>query len=354
MQSYLKDLYYNLDNPESYSSINKVFRAGKTKFPKLKKKDVELWFQKQPTATMHKRVRFKFPRNKTIVMSLGDQIQVDLCDMRNIAKYNNDYNYLLTGIDCFDRTGFGEKVKNKSGKEITRALKIIFKKRAFHRMQTDKGREFLNSNVKQLLKDSNTELWISENDDVKAALVERFNRTLKDRMYKYFTANNTKRWIDMMPRLVDGYNNSYHRTIKMRPVNVKNQHQNTIRRILYPPDIPTKAFQLNIGDLVRISKARKSFRKGYLPNWSTELFKIISRFSRTRPVYEIEDLNGTKIKGTFYTEELVKTEMPDEFLIEKIIRKKRERNGQTKYLVKWTGYDSSFNSWIDDSQIRNL
>ena len=106
--------------------------------------------------------------------------------------------------------------------------------------------------------------------------------------------------------------------------------------------------------MVRISKARKSFRKGYLPNWSTELFKIISRFSRTRPVYEIEDLNGTKIKGTFYTEELVKTEMPDEFLIEKIIRKKRERNGQTKYLVKWTGYDSSFNSWIDDSQIRNL
>ena len=85
-----------------------MFLAGKKRFPKLKKKDVELWFQKQPTATIHKRVRFKFPRNKTIVMSLGDQIQVDLCDMRNIAKHNNDYNYLLTGIDCFGWFRFGK------------------------------------------------------------------------------------------------------------------------------------------------------------------------------------------------------------------------------------------------------
>ena len=149
VDNYLKDLYYNLDNPESYSSIRKVFLAGKKRFPKLKKKDVELWFQKQPTATMHKRVRFKFPRNKTIVMSLGDQIQVDLCDMRNIAKHNDDYNYLLTGIDCFGRFGFGEKVKNKSGKEISKALKLIFQKQAFRRMQTDKGKEFLNADVKK-------------------------------------------------------------------------------------------------------------------------------------------------------------------------------------------------------------
>ena len=90
-------------------------------------------------------------------MPLGDQIQVDLCDMRNIAKANDNYNYLLTGIDCFGRMGYGEKVKNKSGKEIVKALRNVFKKQAFRRLQTDKGREFLNSNVKKLLKDSDTE-----------------------------------------------------------------------------------------------------------------------------------------------------------------------------------------------------
>ena len=135
---------------------------------------------------------------------------------------------------------------------------------------------------------------------------------------------------------------------------MRKQDQIDIRRILYPPTIKRKVFKLNIGDLVRISKARKSFRKGYLPSWSTELFKIISRFARNRPVYEIEDLHGEMVKGKFYAEELVKTEMPDEFLIEKIIRKKRERNGRNMYLVKWIGYDSSFNSWVEESQIRKL
>ena len=274
VENYLKDLYYNLDNPESYSSVNKIFQAGKKKFPKLRKKAVKLWFQKQPTATLHKPVRYKFARNKTIVMGLGTQIQVDLCDMRNIVQYNDDYNYILTGIDCFSRRGFAEKVKNKSGREIVKCLKLIFEKCSFRRMQTDKGREFLNSSVKQLLKDTNTELWISENDDVKAALVERFNRTLKDKMYKYFTANNTKRWIDILDKLVNNYNNTVHSSIKKKPIEVEKQDVISLGIILYPP-AKTKSFELDIGDLVRISKAKKAFRKGYLASWSTELFKII-------------------------------------------------------------------------------
>ena len=353
VENYLKDLYYNLDNPESYSSVNKIFQAGKKKFPKLTKKAVKLWFQKQPTATLHRPVRYKFARNKTIVTGLGIQIQVDLCDMRNIAQYNDDYNYILTGIDCFGRRGFAEKVKNKSGREIVKCLEHIFKKSSFRRLQTDKGREFLNSDVKKLLKDTNTELWISENDDVKAALVERFNRTLKDKMYKYFTANNTKKWIDILDKLVDNYNNTVHSSIKKKPIEVIKQDAISIGRILYPP-AKKRPFKLDIGDLVRISEAKKAFRKGYLASWSTELFKIISKFDRTNPVYEIADLNGNKVKGKFYTEELVKTEMPDDFQIEKIIRKKRERNGKTKYLVKWIGYDSSFNSWVEENQIRHL
>jgi len=353
VEKYLKDLYYNLNSPESYTSIGKIFRAAKKKFPNLKKSTVKLWFQKQPIATLHRQARYKFSRNKTIVVGLGRQIQVDLCDMRNIAEYNDGYNYILTGIDCFGRRGFAEKVKNKTGKEIVKCLKLIFDKYPFDRLQTDKGTEFLNANVKKLLKDTDTALWISENDDVKAALVERFNRTLKDRMYKYFTANNTKRWIDVLRKLVANYNNTVHRSIKMKPNDVKKQDVIHIARLLYPPS-QTKPFKFEIGDLVRISKAKKTFRKGYLPNWSTEIFKVVSRFRRANPVYEIEDLNGDKLKGKFYNEELVKTAMPDDFQIEKIIRKKKERNGRTKYLVKWVGYDTSFNSWVDESQMRKL
>ena len=161
IEKYLKDLYYNLDSPESYSSFTKIYQAAKKKFPNLQRNIVKLWFQKQPTATLHSAVRYKFPRNKTIVVGLGSQIQVDLCDMRNIAKHKDGYNYILTGIDCFGRRGFAEKVINKTGKEIVKCLKSIFDKYSFDRLQTDKGSEFLNSNVKKFLKDTNTELLMS-------------------------------------------------------------------------------------------------------------------------------------------------------------------------------------------------
>jgi len=275
--------------------------------------------------------------------------------MRNLSNFNDRNNYILTGIDCFSRKGFAEPLKNKSGKELLRALSKIFGKQSFRRLQTDKGREFLNVNVKKLLKSQNMELWVSENDDVKAALVERFNRTLKDRMYKYFTANNTRRWVDVLQKFVNAYNNSYHSTIKMKPNSVSKEHQHRIRRILYPPSITkSKSFKFKVDDLVRISKAKKVFRKGYLANWSRELFRITSRLARAQPVYTIEDLNGNAIKGKFYEEELVKvTEEPEDYLVEKILQKKQV-NGKTKYLIKWLGYDSSFNSWVDESQMRQL
>jgi len=196
-------------------------------------------------------------------------------------------------------------------------------------------------------------LWISENDDVKAALVERFNRTIKDRMYKYFTANNTYRWIDVLPKLIENYNNTIHRTIKMKPIDVKEKDLLKLKSILYPQE-KAKPMQLDVGDHVRISESKTPFRKGYLPNWSIEIYKIITKYKRTRPVYEIADFNGVKLHGKFYAEELVKTEVPDEFHIEKIIRAKKERNGKMKYLVKWVGYDSTYNSWIDQSDMRKL
>ena len=356
LEKNLKDLYYNAENPEAYSSQEKVYRAAKKKFPKLTRKTVKKWFEKQPVVGLHKRVRYNFPRNKTIVISMGDQIQADLCDVRNLSKFNYKNNYILTGIDCFSRKGFAEPLKNKTGKELVRALGNIFHQQKFRRLQTDKGKEFLNVNVKNLLKSQNMELWVSENDDIKAALAERFNRTLKDKMYKYFTANNTRRWVDVIGKLVSGYNNSYHSSIKMPPNSVTKERQHSIRRILYPQvnNSRAKSFKFDINDLVRISKAKKVFRKGYLANWSTELFKITSRVARSRPVYTIEDLNGVTIKGKFYEEELVKVpEEPEDYLVERIIKEKQD-NGKTKYLIKWVGYDSSFNSWVDESQIRQI
>ena len=212
-------------------------------------------------------------------MSIGDQYQAGLCDMTKFALQNGNIKFLLSCIDCFSKLAWALPIKNKTSNEIVRVLKIIFSKQRCKRLQIDKGKEFLNGKVQELLKENNIELWVSENEDVKASIVERFNRTLKTRMWKFFTARNTLRYIDALPQLVNAYNNTIHSSTKMKPIDVKKKDELMIKKILYPKDIstPSKGYKYKLNTLVRISKARRTFKKGYLPNWTEEIFTIKSR-----------------------------------------------------------------------------
>ncbi len=196
------------------------------------------------------------------------------------------------------------------------------------------------------------ELWTTHNE-VKASIVERFNRTLKNRMYKYFTANNTRRYLDILDDLVTGYNNTVHTSIGMKPVNVTESDQVRIRQKLYGKPV-SKGYKYKIGEHVRISKSRRLFKKGYLPNWTDEVF-IITGQKRlgTEPVYNIQDLNKEEIEGTFYEVELQRIQLPDEFRVEKVLRKKKVGK-KTLHLVKWLGWDNSFNSWVVEEDLRKL
>ena len=149
--------------------------------------------------------------------------------------------------------------------------------------------------MKKLLKKYKIQLWISNNEDVKAAIVERFNRTLKTRMYKYFTANNTRRYVDVLQDLVDGYNNTIHSSIKMAPSRVRVSDQVELRQLLYKNDLP-KEYKYELNSQVRISKARRTFKKGYLPNWTEEIFTIATREKKIRPVYTLKDYNSNIIE----------------------------------------------------------
>ena len=170
----LKNIYYNLKSPQAYTSRVRVYRAAKKIRPAIRRRDVDSWFRKQPTATLHKPVRYRFTRNRTVVMSVGDQYQADLCDMTNLARYNDGHKFLLTCTDLFSRRAWAKAIKSKQGKNVARVLEEIFRERVCKRLQTDKGTEFLNVHVRKLLKSLNIKLWISKNEDVKAALVERF------------------------------------------------------------------------------------------------------------------------------------------------------------------------------------
>ena len=147
-------------------------------------------------------------------------------------------------------------------------------------------------------------------------------------------------YINKLGDIVKEYNNKYHTSIKMKPIDVKDN-----RYINFKKEINNKNPKFKVGDHVRISKYKNIFAKGYMPNWSEEIF-IIKKIKNTVPwTYVINDLNGEEIIGTFYENELQKTKQ-NEFRIEKVIKKKGD-----KLYVKWKGYNNSFNSWIDKKDI---
>ena len=180
----------------------------------------------------------------------------------------------------------------------------------------------------------------STNNEGKSVIAERFIKTLKNKIYKYMTLISKNVYIDKLDDIVKKYNNTYHKSMKMKPVDVKDN-----KYINFKKEVNDKNHKFKVGDHVRISKYKNIFAKGYIPNWSEELF-IIKKIKNTVPwTYVLNDLNSEEIIGTFYENELQKTKQ-NEFRIEKVIKKKGD-----KLYVKWKGYDNSFNSWIDKKDI---
>jgi hypothetical protein len=280
-------------------------------------------------------------------MSIDDQWQADLCDMTLKAKYNDGYTFLLTCIDCFSKYAWAVPIKNKSGDELVRALMQIFSgNRIPKRLQTDKGTEFVNRKVQNLLRQRDVDFFTTQSEK-KASIVERFNRTLKGRMFKFFTAKNTYRYVDVLQSFIDGYNNTVHRSIKMKPVSVRERHQVAIRQRLYGKRTVRKKYKYMIGDLVRITKSRLTFSRGYLPNWSEEIFVIHDRKSTVQPQYTLHDFEGERIEGAFYEKELQLVREPDKYRVEKVLRVKKVK-GKRLHLIKWKGWSNKFNSWIEE------
>ena len=355
MKEILHSLFYDVSKPSAYTSRRNVYRAARRLLPSITQADVDQWFEGQLSYTLHKPTRIHFARNKTIVKSIDDQWQADLCDMQSKAKQNDGKTFILTCIDCFSKHAWAESLQQKTADEIIKALeRILDSGRKPKRFQSDRGSEFTNKKVQAFLRKHNI-LFFTTDSEQKASIVERFNRTLKTRMFKYFTNSNTYRYVDVLPALVDGYNATYHRSIKMKPRDVRLIHQPIIRQRLYgttKTNRRVRVYKYDIGTWVRISKQRQTFSKGFLPNWSEEVFIIRERRLQREPVYYLRDLKGENITGAFYELELQRVQEPTEYRVEKVLRSRTVRGGVKEYLVKWKGWDNSFNSWVKD--IRTL
>ncbi|RWS20608.1 hypothetical protein B4U80_10730 [Leptotrombidium deliense] len=361
MEEQLNELYYNPKNSTAFSGAEKLFSEVTKTFPYAKIEDVKHWLASQRTYTLHKNVRKNFTRNRIIVEKTDELWQIDLCDMVKVAASNNGFKYILTVIDVLSKFSFAVPLKTKKPQLVLKALKEIFRIRKPVNIQSDKGKEFVNKTSEAFFKKHGINHYVSQNENVKCAVVERFNRTLKSKLFKYFTANDTTTYINVLNDFVNSYNNTVHSSIKMKPkdVNIDNDHiafknlfDGKTKREMLLKNIEPKLME---GDNVRISKNKGKFEKGYSQNFSEEIFTIKKGNAKyTQPLYKLIDEEGEAIKGSFYPEEVQRVIATRDryYKIEKIL-KSRKRGRQTEYLVKWLGYPDKFNLWINSKDIIN-
>ena len=283
---------------------------------------------------------------------IDDVWAADLVEMQEWKKVNKGYRYILNVIDCFSKFAWSVPLKDKKGETVLDAFKYIVEisKRKPAYIWVDEGKEFYNKDMTAWLKAEKITRY-STHGEHKSAIAERFNRTLKERMWHRFTAENTRIWIDMLDDLVSKYNNSYHETIRMRPIDAsKQENESEVWENLFRDDEQAKTSKkFKIGDTVRISRIKGIFEHGFLPNWTEQIYKI-HKINKSKPVtYILKDLKDEIIEGGFYKEELQKTSQ-EVFRIEKVLRKKKI-NGIEHGLVKWIGYSDKFNEWLPVSKI---
>lgn len=344
------ELYFDPKTPGSFGSALSL--SKRTKRP-LKK--ILNWLADKDAYTLHKPVISRFKRRKTYSKYPFDLWQADLADLSSIASHNDNYRFLLTCVDVFSRVARVLPIKNKSTKTVTSAFSKMLDAsnggRQLVHLQTDRGGEFWGAEFQKLMRERNIIHYSGQNDDIKCALVERFNRTLKTKMFKYFTHRNTLKYIDVLDDLVASYNNTYHSSIKMTPNEVTAQNSRRLHKRLYGAKKPRLKWAFRVGDSVRIVKSKRTFQKGYLGGWTREIFFVQSRHASDPPTYKLKDYEGEEIGGKFYKQELQKIKHDPEgsaFKIERVLKSRKSAGGVKEYFVKWLGYDDKFNSWTRD------
>lgn len=370
----LNQLYYDPAEPGSFSSAKKLFHAARRRGLKVSLKDVQQFLENQNTYSRHRPLKKRFVRRPTVTSGPNVQWQMDIIVLpRKWTAGAGGYNMVLTAIDIFSKKTYARALKTKGGVEVTAALNDILgsipEVNVPKKIQTDKGREFLNRNVRGLLAQHNIEMFTTEQEDMKASLIERFNRTLRQYIHRYDFAMKqgdgpVPQWHEVLPKLVDSYNSTLHSALDMTPNEVEDSNAHIIRDKLYEgtgryaPHF-VKAYQLDrkkmklpkfkAGDLVRLSMQENIFTRGFTPNYSGEIFTVHKVNTDTYPfTYVLKDQGDKKggveiIKGEAYEAQLQKvTSIPDVLkvqILETDLKGKRVK-------VHWVDWPDIYDRWI--------
>ena len=359
-EKYLEEIYFNPEHPASFEGPKRLYESVKKegKF-KISHSKIKRWIQKQESYSRNKGVKRQFERGRVIVAGIDDQFDADLASLSLYADDNDGFKYLLVVIDIFSRYAWVEPIKDKTSNQIVNAFnKILSEGRVPKHLRSDGAKDFTSEHFKENLKSKDI-VHIVTHSEKQANYVERFIKTLKSKIFRYMIEKNSPRYIDILQKIVDSYNRTWHSGIRSEPINVTKQNERRLWWQMYWPrekyDKKLKEkkkrgipYAFKVGDKVRTTYIRKPFQRAYDARWTAEIFKINRRYMRQgQPIYTVVDWDNKPVKGTFYQKELQKVDSTDKdtFKVEKVL-KYRGRGIKREALVKWLGWPKKFNSWI--------
>ena len=303
----LEKIYYDIKEPSSFRGKNNLLQTLKSKNLTFKEKDVVEWLTNQQTYGIHQKPKFNFKRNQIVSGYIDHIWSADLIEIEH-SKANDDYRYILMIIDNLSKYGWAIPLLDKKAETVKRAiLKIIRETRRKPTIfATDAGKEFTNRSLKKYFKWRKIKHLVMR-DQNKAVLVERWNQTIKNKIYKYLSFKKTKRFIDVLDHIVSGYNNTLHSRTKFKPSQVEKSNEEKVFRNLYRIKTTLETSKFKKGDKVRAILLRSLFEKGYKENFSKEIF-FIHKIYNTSPYkkYKLIDKKGNILRGSYYSNELFK------------------------------------------------
>ena len=379
-EKYLTRIYTDPGHPASFSGPAKlkrvVDREGKVK---VSRKDIDSFLEKQDSYNVNRPVRRTFRRGHIVTRGLRDQYDLDLIDMGRLSKYNENIKFLLTAVDAFSRVAMVKPLKDKKAETVLKALTLMLsgvnKPRS---VRSDFDGEFKNAKVKEFFDKSNIKHFFAH-PPLKAQIVERFNQSLKQMIYRYLHNRNSYRYIDKLAQIVHSYNARPHRSLgSISPSQVTKSNEIALWNEMYinrpymgqrrlrklsSQSRPSRSklrslatFTLKIGDFVRVSYNRRAFERSFNQRFSEEVFRVRQRILRDNiPVYLLADLQGQIIRGYFYGPEIQRVSYSADklFKVEKVL-KRRGKGRNREVLVRFLGYPPKFDQWLPHSSVESI
>ncbi|KAL3111280.1 hypothetical protein niasHT_013322 [Heterodera trifolii] len=323
MDKKINKIYTDPANPGGYAGASALYAARNT------------------TYTLFKPKKEKFRRLRTVPAGFMTDVQADLADFQALSRKNSGYRYLLLAVDVLSRRMFGSPVKSKRPVDMKRAFEELFEQmpRVPDTLYTDRGLEFVAKPLKEFYAEKGIQKFETSSKK-KAAVVERAIRTLKTRLYKYFSANNTSVWVDVVPKFLSAINNSVCRAIGLRPNNISDTNAREVWKRVYGVAQLDKKTKIRAGETFLC----------YIPNYSDHVYTVDEARSINPQHYLLKDYYGTKLKRKFYLPELTKVQVDENtmYRIEKKY-KKRMRDGKSEILVKFIGFPEKY--WVTNEEI---